>query len=194
MKKLLIVTLVFFSTIGYSQKVKIEGNLKFLKGEKSIKTEFDYSQMGVGKFEKERDYLDKRKGELEEKEAGRGEKFETAWFADRKDRFEPQFRELFAKHSSMSSVGEGAKYGMIVKTVFTEPGWNVGVMRVPAFINLEVLFFELSAPDKIIAKVFMSKIPGRDAWGFDFDTGTRLQEAYAKGGKELGQLIVKQNK
>jgi hypothetical protein len=34
--------------------------------------------------------------------------------------------------------------------------------------------------------------PGQDAMGFDYDTGLRLQEAYAKSGKEIGKLIVKE--
>ncbi len=30
--------------------------------------------------------------------------------------------------------------------------------------------------------------------GFDYETGARLAEAYAKAGKELGQLVTKQTK
>jgi hypothetical protein len=30
--------------------------------------------------------------------------------------------------------------------------------------------------------------------GMDFETGVRLQEAYAKAGKELGKLITKETK
>jgi len=194
MKKILVLMLVFWSLTGFAQKKKIEGNLSFLKNEKSVKTEFDYSNMAVGKFPKEEDYIKKRKAELNEKEIGRGDKFEKDWFDARKDRYEPQFRELFSKHAERSSIGDGAKYRMLVKTTFTEPGWNAGVMRVPATINIEVLFYELTKPEDIVAKIIMTKVPGQDVMGFDYDPAIRLQEAYSKAGKEVGQLIVKENK
>ncbi len=88
----------------------IEGDLSPLKGQTAIKTEFKYDDMSVGKFPKEEDYIAKKKSELNEKEAGRGDSWEKSWKADRQDRFEPQFRELFSKHSDLSTVGENAQY------------------------------------------------------------------------------------
>jgi hypothetical protein len=67
-------------------------------------------------------------------------------------------------------------------------------MRVPAFIDGEALLVETAHKDKVLARVTVVKSPGRDAWGFDFETGVRLQEAYSKAGKELGQLVVKETK
>ena len=37
----------------------------------------------------------------------------------------------------------------------------------------------------------MKKVPGRDVWGFDFDTGKRLEEAYAMTGKIFGKYLNK---
>jgi len=34
--------------------------------------------------------------------------------------------------------------------------------------------------------------PGMDAMGYDFDTGVRIQESYAKLGKALSAYILKQ--
>ncbi|MFZ6012246.1 MAG: hypothetical protein ACOYXT_18030 [Bacteroidota bacterium] len=195
MKKLLTLLLVAFTSCAFAQKVKlVEGDLSALKGQAAITTEFVYENMKVGKDLTEQDYIKEKKGKLDEKEAGRGDKWEQAWYADRKDRFEPQFRELFAKHSGISTVGENAAYKLIFKTTRTEPGWNVGVMRVPAFIDGEAWIVDAKDPNKVIAKVTIMKSPGRDAWGMDFETGARLQEAYAKAGKELGGFIKSKTK
>lgn len=78
----------------------------------------------------------------------------------------------------------------LVKTQHTEPGFNVGVMRKPAFINVEILYINKESGETL-ATITLKKVPGRDAMGYDFDTGYRLQEAYAKLGKEMGKYIVK---
>jgi hypothetical protein len=45
--------------------------------------------------------------------------------------------------------------------------------------------------ENILAKVSIENSPGREAFGNDFDTGLRIQEAYAKAGKELVYFIWK---
>lgn len=195
MKNRFLILIMFVSGVCYAQKIRlVEGNLKALKGLSSVKTEFTYDNMMVGKDMTESAYMKEKKEKLDEKEPGRGDKWEKAWTDDRKDRFEPQFRELFAKHSGMSTTDEKAQYTMIFKTTRTEPGWNVGLMRVPAYIDGEAWIVESSNPSKVVAKITVMKSPGRDAWGMDFETGARLQEAYAKAGKELGAFIKKQAK
>lgn len=195
LKKSIVILLTGLCSAAFAQKIKlIEGDLKPLKGLAGIKTEFTYDNMIVGKDLTEKDYIAEKKGKLDEKEPGRGEKWEKAWVSDRKERFEPQFRELFAKHASMSAVDDKAPYTLIFKTTRTEPGWNVGVMRVPAYIDGEAWIVDSADPNKVIAKISIVKSPGRDAWGYDFETGARLQEAYAKAGKELGGFIKSKNK
>jgi hypothetical protein len=198
MKKVLFFALILAAGNSVlAQKIKIvEGNLSPLKGQKSIAVEFSYEDMTVGSRDakSEEVYIADRKKELNQKEAGRGDKWAEAWVSDRKDRFEPQFRELYSKHANMTTAGDNPTYTMIFRTTRTEPGWNVGVMRVPAFIDAEVTIVETANRDKVIAKLTVKNSPGRDAWGFDFDTGTRLQEAYAKAGKEVGQVVAKNAK
>ncbi|MBT1685714.1 hypothetical protein [Dawidia soli] len=196
-KKTFTAMLLAVSVAGYAQKIKIvEGSLAPLKGQKSLNTEFTYDNMTIGKDGlPEQEYVSKRKGELNTKEAGRGDKFEQKWVDDRQERFAPQFRELFTKHAALTtSVDEKAPYTLIFHTTRTEPGWNVGVMRVPAFIDGEATIVETANKSKVIARITVVKSPGRDAWGFDYETGARLQESYAKAGKELGQLLVKETK
>jgi hypothetical protein len=194
MKNVFALVLVSLCTSVVAQKIKLtEGDLGPLKGQTSIKTEFKYD-MSVGKFDKEDDYIAQKKKELNEKEADRGDSWEKNWKADRQDRFEPQFRELFSKHSEMSTVGDNAKYTLIFKTVHTEPGFNVHVMSKPAYIDAEAWIVEAQNPTKVIAKITITKALGRDVFGFDYETGLRLQEAYAKAGKELGGFVRKNAK
>lgn len=190
MKNLSLVMLLCLSLTGYAQKIKlVEGDVSVLKGQKAVATEFTYDNMSVGKFPKEADYIAKKKSEYNEKEPGSGDKWETAWVNDRKDRFEPQFRELFSKYAEMSTVADDAPYTLIFKTVKTEPGWNIGISRSPAFIDAEAWIVDTKDKSKVLAKLTITKAPGRDAMGFDYETGARLQEAYAKAGKELGAYI-----
>ena len=194
MKHAFIPLLLCLTLTGFAQKLKlIQGDLGVLKGQTSIKTEFQY-EMSVGKFAKEEDYIADKKKDLNGKEPGRGDTWEQSWKDDRQERFEPQFRELFSKHSDISTVGEDAQYTLIFKTTKTEPGFNVGVASRPAFIDAEATLVETANPTKIIAKISVTKALGRDVMGFDYETGARLQEAYAKAGKELGAFIKKNAK
>lgn len=184
------------TTILFSQKiVKSEGNLSFLKSSPSINIEYDYSEMGVGKFKTEEEYIAKKVDEYNKEEAGRGDKWKESWTNSRERVYHPKFEELFNKYAEKSGVkGErnnsDAKYTLIVKTTFTEPGFNIGITSKPAAINVEYIFVETGST-KVLAKFTQAKIPGSQAMGMDFDTSTRISESYAKAGKMFGAYLSK---
>lgn len=189
-----VLTTCIFSQ-SFAQKTKVyEGNFKALKGETMVNVEYDYSNTSVGKFDKEQDYLDEKVQEKNEEESGSGDSWLIKWKSDREERFEPKFEELMNEYLSKDGVKVGkypdAKYTLILKTTHTEPGWNVGVMRKSAHINADIWLVETGSEDAL-GKMEMRKVPGRDAWGLDFDTGYRLQEAYAKCGKSLAKYLSK---
>lgn len=174
-----------------AQRIKvIEGDLAPLKGESSISTEFTYDNMKVGKNSSEAEYIAKKTEDYNKKEPGRGDKWAKEWVADRKARFEPKFNELF-EQGSEKTVKKDAKYTLVYKTIYTEPGYNAGILRKNAETNAEVWIME-SASKKVIAKLTVEKALGRTFGGFDFDTGTRIAECYADAGKALGKYIRKQ--
>lgn len=188
-------SLAFFSSALFAQKVKVyEGDFKALKGEKMINVEYDYSTTSVGKFDKEQDYLDEKVKEKNEDEPGTGDSWLIKWKSDREERFEPKFEELMNEYLGGEGIKVGkypdAKYTIILNTTHTEPGWNVGVMRQSAHINADIWLVETGS-ENALGKMEMKKVPGRDAWGLDFDTGYRLQEAYAKCGKSLAKYLTK---
>lgn len=200
MKKILTATLLLTTLIAApeinAQKIKVlYGDISALNSVKKLNIEYDYSDMGVGKFDYEADYITKKKADYNKKEEGRGEKWEKAWKADRKNRFQPQFEELFGKYAPMK-VGDipDAKYTMIFKTTYTEPGYNVVVSRKNAEIDGEAWIVETANRDKVIARISVEKCKGRTFGGYDYDTGTRLQESYAMAGKGLGKYFKKELK
>ncbi len=190
MKKLLLLFFVAISFHGFAQKIRlVEGSDRALKGQNSINFEFAYDGIRVGKYANEKDYIATKKADYNEKEPGKGDKWEKDWFNDRKGRFEPRFIESFAL-AGMSSK-QDAQYTLIFNTSFIEPGFNVGVMRRNAYIDGLAVLVATSDKSKVIAKWTIDNAPGRIYGGFDFDTGLRIQECYATAGKRLGILIAK---
>ncbi len=185
---------VFALQPAFAQKIKVkEGSLDVLKGVSKLNLDFDYSNMSVGKFKTEAEYVEKKKGEYNKKEDGKGDKWEKDWIADRKDRYEPQFTELFNKASDGVKVGEYAseKYTLIVKTTKTEPGFNIAITRKNAELEGEILIVETANPSNVVVRMSFEKALGRSFGGYDYDTGFRIQEAYADLGKALGKYMSK---
>ena len=175
-----------------AQKMKMRsGSFSALKGEKTVNIQFTYDNMMVGKYT-EADYLAKKTKEYNEKEAGKGDNFAKSWVADRVARFEPKFEELFNDGGSLSGSRDNAdaKYTLVVNTDFTEPGYNIGVSKMPASINATIKLVEKAGGNELGAMQVVG-VPGSQFGGYDFDTGSRLAESYAKLGKELRKYIDK---
>lgn len=189
--RFLLVCMAFLlSSAAFGQKIKIvSGNISDLQGMSELNIEYDYSGLGVGKFDVEADYLDKKVADKNEDEAGSGDLWKQAWFDDRPIRFEPKFEELLNDYAPVIKAGQDveAEITMLVHTTFIEPGYNVGVSRKPAMINLELIF---SRGDEQVLVMTLTKSPGSGAMGYDFDTGYRISEAYAKAGKSLGKYLM----
>lgn len=189
----LLVGIVAFSVNAQRVQIK-KGNLNFLKGVKEINVKYDYSNMGVGKFKNEQDYIDKKVKEYNEKEAGKGDKWKEGWEGARTTRYEPKFEELINKQLEKLKIRvyqdmEDAKYTLTVVTTFTEPGINIGIYKQPAYCNFKYVFTDENG--KVVAELLQNKVPGSQFTGYDFDAGSRIAESYAKGGKELGKTIYK---
>jgi len=201
MKKFIYAAVIAFAAIGasdsFAQRVDLRsGDVAVLSGQKTVNIEYDYSEFGVGKFATEKEYLDKKSAEYNAKEAGKGDTWKKAWVDDRKNRFEPKFEELFNK--GMADKGlqavqsrPDATYTLIVRTKFVEPGFNVGVMRKNAYVDYEVDLVESANKSAKVAEINMRNVPGGQFGGFDFDTGVRIAESYAKAGKSLAAFLDK---
>ncbi len=189
---ILTVVMVSLFSGAYAQKINIlEGDLTPLSGQKNINTEFTYDNMSVGKFKTEAEYVSKKTEEYNKKEAGKGDKWAKDWVADRTGNFDRKFNELFEKYSDMVVTGanKNAKYTLIYKTYFTEPGYNIYITRKNAETDAEVWIVESANPSKVIAKLEVKNAKGRTFGGNDYASGERIAECYADAGKALGKFV-----
>lgn len=198
MKKVVITLFILFGVLSfsYSQSIVVtSGSTDFIKGESVIQFTFSYNEMLVGKLT-ESEYVNKKVTDNNEKEAGKGDEWEKAWFGDRKERFEPKFLELFDKYIEevgVKSGTEGANYVIEVNTDFTEPGWNVGVMRQNASVDLSCKVKNIATGEQV-ASIKIRNASANNFWGTDFTAGYRVQETYAKAGRELAKFFIKKAK
>lgn len=186
------VTTLFLGTVSQAQRINLlEGDLSPLKGEKNINTEFTYENMAVGKFKTEAEYVNKKTEEYNKKEPGKGDKWAKDWVADRTGNYDRKFNELFEKYSNIIVTGanKNAKYTLIYKTLFTEPGYNIYISRKNAETDAEVWIVETANPSKVIAKLEVKNAKGRTFGGNDYASGERIAECYADAGKALGKFI-----
>lgn len=173
----------------------ISGDFKALKNEKSVDVDFVYENMLVGNGMTNEQYITKRTKELNDKEAGRGDKWAVSWITDREKKYHPKFLELYnSRMDGKQKAGldkDDAKYRLIVRTVSTEPGYNIGISKMPANIGASITLVETANPTEILGEMVVNNCPGGNAMGFDYDTGGRIAEAYAKLGKEVATYLQK---
>lgn len=191
----LAITVIAFTSQLAAQKINLtSGSIKEIIKEKNINIQYDYSDFQVGKAGSEADYIAKKVAEYNKDEPGKGEKWQAGWVDARKNRYEPKFEELINKMLEKNGIVHGnfadAKYTLIVKTTFVEPGFNVGVMKQPAYVSFEFTYVETSSPSTIVAKMTLLKVVGSQMMGYDFDMGSRIAESYAKAGKILGKYLA----
>lgn len=193
MKKIISVFSVFVISIFFlqatAQKVKtISGNPEILKSESTVNIEFAYDNLSVGKYDNEKAYVAAKTEEYNKKEPGKGNTWAKSWATDKAGRYEPKFIELFTFTSGMM-VNKDAKYTLIFKTTSIEPGYNIGISRKNAEIDAEIWIVETANRDNKAATFTLKNVPGGTAFGYDFDTGLRISEAFANSGKKMGKYL-----
>jgi hypothetical protein len=189
MKKnvLLVLAAVLISGLcANAQKIEVKsGSVDALKGQKVLLVNYDYSNMSVGKYDKEADYIDQKVAEGNDAEPGKGDNWKKDWFDKRSSAYEPSFEELFNKYSdktglTCSKTANDATYVMNVHTVFTDVGYYIGVSSRPAYISAEITFTKASSGEKACV-LFFEKCPGVGG----------INQAYAKLGKSLAAYLEK---
>ena len=145
----------------------------------------------------EQEYIDAKKKKITEKDGkAKADEWEKNWKSDPDEHYKPKFEELFNTTGDVhgSQNNDKAKYTIIVKTTYIEPGFNVGVMRKPAHVSFEFIIVEKANPSNVICKLEALEVPGAEAAGYDFASSSRLKESYAKAAKMLVKYIEKNAK
>lgn len=185
-------SLVLGGYTANAQKLVTEsGNLDFLKNEKSINIDYTFDGLTVGKDKPEAVYCEEKVKELNAKEKGKGDKWLEGWKSNKDQRYRPKFEELFDKMvEGKATIRKDAKYLLIVNTTMIEPGYNIGISKMPAYINVTFNWVDASDPTKVLCKQTLYKVAGSQYGGYDFDVGTRVAESYAKSGKIMGKYLA----
>jgi len=173
--------------------IRVEsGSVAFLKQEKRVNLEYDYSDMKVGRKPKdavpEQEFIARQN----QKQAGRGDSWRLEWIG-RASQFQLKFQELLNKQSAEGNIPlvfgtfKDAKFTLILKTKTILTG-SQGFAASPPCLTADAVFVETNNRTNTVAVVKLVNLPGLGMWDFD------MREAYAKAGKELGILICKKIK
>jgi hypothetical protein len=175
------------------------GNLATLKGSKVVNVEYSYEGMKVGN-KTEQEYEREMMEKADKKSPGTSTNWLNNWQNSRVTRFQPKFEQLLNKQLAARDADlhfgnhPEAKYTLLLKSTSIKLGYNAGVAARPAFLDADAIFFETQNRENQVAEVTLRKMVGMDTMGFAFEQGWRVQESYAKAGKELGAQIAKKVK
>jgi len=194
-KTILLFTAILISAASVAQKLKVEkGDLKNLKEVKVFALEFDYTDVMIPKFKNEEDFLKDKMDKREKKKAGDGERFKKSWFDDRPNRYHPKFIESFNKRfeNDAAKVQESTSdYTLKIHSTKIYPGYNVGVVRHSSELNATLTVYETAKPNNILFKGSYVDVKGAGAMGYDYDSGYRISECYAKLAKIFAKELKK---
>lgn len=195
-KQVSLIILLIIASFSYAQKMKVqEGNIKNLKDINQYSLVFDYSDLEIPKFKNEAEFLKDKMEKREKKEAGSGEEFKKNWFNDREERYQPKFIESFNKRFKNNEItvtdNDTSNYIMHIHTTKIYPGYNVGIMRHNAEISVTISVYSKANPDKILFKGSYKDVQGAGAMGYDYNSGYRISECYAKSAKIFAKYIQK---
>lgn len=199
MKKLMVIAVLFVSCTMMSQDMKVvRGDFGFLKDQKDINVEFDYSKMTLMKENKsEAQYVEDRTRELNEKSKSVGDIWKKKWNPSKELIWNPKFLELvnivLLKENKEVSFQEdltAAKYTLIVETIWIYPGWDAAIMKQPAKVTTNLKFVETANKSNVLLEISSENAPG-DQYGNNFSNESRIGEGFAKTGKSLAKMLLK---
>ncbi|MBF7092667.1 hypothetical protein IUY40_14110 [Flavobacterium sp. ALJ2] len=194
-----VIAFLFLSFAMSAQDMKVvSGDFKFLKDQKEINVEFDYSKFTMMKEKKtEAQYVEERTKDLNTKTKRNGDIWKKKWDSSKELIWTPKFLELmnviFTKGRKDVNFQEGltnAPYTLIVETVWIYPGWDAGVMKQAAKVSTNLKFVETNNKSNVLLEISSQEAPG-DQWGNNYSNESRIGEGYAKTAKSLAKMILK---
>jgi hypothetical protein len=197
----ILIGISLFLTSGVFAQAKLaSGDMKALKGQSEVILKYDYTNMGVGKYKSADEYTAEKVAEMNKKKEGSGDAWLEKWKSDRTEKFEPAFRKDFnGEVDSYSLSGKddspNAKYTLIIRTTFMEPGFNasmaIGFAKKPATIDVTIELIETANPGTVLGTVEIKKVQSKSMGGYDYDTGGRIESCYERAGEYFGKYLVK---
>ncbi|PJJ07503.1 hypothetical protein CLU83_0677 [Flavobacterium sp. 1] len=198
MKKIVFALLLVSSIMTAQDMDVVKGDFGFIKDQKEVNVEFDYSKLTLLKEKlTEEKYVANRVKELNEKSKNNGDIWKKKWVGSKDQIWNPKFLELmnviFNKEGKDVTFQEGltaAKYTLIVEAVWVYPGWDAGVMKQAAKVSTNLKFVETANKSNVLLEIASEEAPG-DQWGNNYSNESRIGEGFAKTAKSLAKLLVK---
>jgi hypothetical protein len=194
MKNIVFVLFLLPLSVYAQRKEILMGNpkdLRAMRGQTSYNMVFNYDSMLVGRDLPEMLYLAEKKNVWNAREPGKGAELEKMWFADRRRRYEPTFIKNFVNVTRVNVKDSTARYTLLVKTTHTEGGWSLGVVNLPANVDVQLWVIDTADRNKVIIKMGFFNLSGLRYQGGDFEMTQRIQYAYIQAGKTLGGFFWK---
>ena len=207
---LLLMAVFMISSVNLAAQKLTSGSLDALKGEKTLNVLFDYSNITIGNPVNplatnngisEKDYVGKKTSDLNAKKPGEGDRWAQAWQDDRTRLFQPAFLQALNEKLEKQGVVakenvSDARFTLLMKTVFVNPGFNIGISKNDAHINVVIDIVETADHSKVAASVEMKNVfkKAQVTYGdmtFDFAVGQRLQACYEQAGISFGKFLSK---
>ncbi|MBN9293280.1 MAG: hypothetical protein J0G96_04800 [Flavobacteriia bacterium] len=195
--KLILALLVVSPLLGFGQKFKIlSGSFEPLKGETEFNVQMDYSQV---KFYKEnmteKQYIDKRKKEITaDKGAAEADKWLSDWERTKSVQIVDKVVAVTNKHNGKDhkySAEGDAKYTLVVRPQWVDPGWFGGAVKKPSQLNVIFDFVETANPSKVIVSVNCTGAIG-DMYPMGIaNTNDRIAEAFGQGSAAFVKFVKK---
>ena len=182
-----------------AQKMKVvSGSFDFLKGEKELNLQMDYTQMRFYKENMDENaYISKQEKDIQEanKSPQEFEKWEKDWEYSKNTQFVDKFLASMNKNTDINTSvnNPNAKYTLIVMTTWIYPGWFAGIMNQPSKLNTLLKFVETANPENVLLTIESIKAPGNNFVGLP-NNNDRISEGYAKTAKTLAKMIDKKVK
>ncbi len=198
MKKIVFALLLVSSIMTAQDMDVVKGDFGFIKDQKEVNVEFDYSKLTLLKEKlTEEKYVANRVKELNEKSKNNGDIWKKKWDGSKDQIWNPKFLELmnvvFNKEGKDVTFQEGltaAKYTLIVEAIWVYPGWDAGVMKQPAKVTTNLKFVETANKSNVLLEIASEDAPG-DQWGNNYSNESRIGEGFAKTGKSLAKMLLK---
>ncbi|UWX55297.1 hypothetical protein NYZ99_01440 [Maribacter litopenaei] len=111
-----------------------------------------------------------------------------------RDRYHPKFIESFNKrfdNGELAVTEDAADYTMEIHTSKIYPGYNVGIVRHNAEIDATFTIYKTGEKDNVLFSGSYRDVQGNGAMGYDYNSGYRISECYAKLAKNIAKEFDK---
>jgi hypothetical protein len=192
MKRISVILVAMLCSVSMLSAQKLNGSIKFLKGQSNINVVFDYTQLNVGD-KPEADFVKERLAS-EKDEAGAAD-WQARWEKAREE-FKTKFYEACTGSLKKAKIEVGvypeAEYTIIVKVSNIDQGRffpTGGMLEKSPFLTGEVAFVKTGTTEELASVIFKKVSAGTAS--VQAVESFRLEHPFSELGRQVGRIINK---